>query len=175
MRRTLLAAVIGILITFYATGWPWNEDMSRQPAPAPYHGPLPAVKATLPVNGEFGWSRAQFEELYPSNPLPPSDSNLEQGQSLFMSYCMPCHGETGKGDGPVLQKMIDQYGYAPMLDPDLTSPPVMGMDEEGIESFMTSGVLVMPNFSKLLTDKEMQLVAGYVVNCLQGKQPQACP
>ncbi len=108
-------------------------------------------------------------------PPPEATSFANDGAHLFQVNCSMCHGSAGKGDGPVLQKMIDQYGYAPMLDPDLTSPPVMGMDEEGIESFMTSGVLVMPNFSKLLTDKEMQLVAGYVVNCLQGKQPQACP
>jgi mono/diheme cytochrome c family protein len=40
---------------------------------------------------------------------------------------------------------------------------------------MRSGVVVMPSFSKLLTDDEMRLVAEYVVNSLQGKQPQACP
>ena len=86
-----------------------------------------------------------------------------------------CHGSAGKGDGPVLQKMTEQYGYDPALDPDFTSSQGMLMDQDVVEGLMRSGVLVMPNFSKLLTDKEMRLVAEYVVNCLQGKQPQSCP
>jgi len=48
-----------------------------------------------------------------------------------------------------------------------------GQDPELTEQLMDEGVL--PNFSKLLTDEEMRLVAEYVVNCLQGKNLQACP
>ena len=49
------------------------------------------------------------------------------------------------------------------------------MGPEAISGFMLGGVVVMPNFSKLLNDEEIRLVSEYVVNCLQGKQPQACP
>ena len=108
-------------------------------------------------------------------PPPEATSFANDGEHLFQVNCSMCHGSAGKGDGPVLKKMVEQYGYEPMLDPDLTSPPVMGMGQGGIEGFMRSGLMVMPNFSKLLTDKEMRLVSEYVVNCLQGKQPQACP
>ncbi len=154
MRRTLLAAVIGILITFYATGWPWNQDMSRQPAPAPYHGPRPAVKATLPVNGEFGWSRTQFEELYPSNPLPPSDSNVEQGQSLFMSYCMPCHGETGKGDGPVAAKFIPPS--------DLSSPFIQENSDAWFYGTIRNGVRLMPRYGAELSSHRSWQIVTYL-------------
>jgi mono/diheme cytochrome c family protein len=34
------------------------------------------------------------------NPVPPSVQNLKQAQSLFNGYCAPCHGQTGRGDGP---------------------------------------------------------------------------
>ena len=62
------------------------------------------------------------------------------------------------------------------LDPDLTSDPGHA-DASGMPSkdSCVTGLVVMPNFSKLLTDQEMRLVAEYVVNCLQGKQRQACP
>ena len=71
--------------------------------------------------------------------------------------------------------MQTTYGYKPVVTPDLTSDPVMLMEPEVIMGFMRSGVQVMPNFSKLLTEDEMRLIARYVVNCIQGKQPQACP
>ena len=46
------------------------------------------------------------------------------GQHLFEVNCSMCHGLDGKGKGPVLQKMIDNYGYKPAVSPDLTSQPV---------------------------------------------------
>jgi mono/diheme cytochrome c family protein len=103
-------------------------------------------------------------------PPPSATSFANDGEHLFQVNCSMCHGSAGKGDGPVLKKMMEQYGYQPAISPDLTSLP-----QEAIEAFMRSGVVVMPNFSKLLTGDEMRLVAEYVVNCLQGKQPQACP
>ena len=108
-------------------------------------------------------------------PPPTPTSFANDGEHIFQVNCSMCHGPTGKGDGPVLNKMMKEYGYVPALDPDLSSSQVMGMGEDAIEAFMLGGVVVMPNFSKLLTDEEMRLVAEYVINCLQGKQPQACP
>lgn len=111
----------------------------------------------------------------PFYPAPRATSFADDGRHLFDVNCSMCHGTGAKGDGPVLRRMIDVYGYSPALDPDLTSPAVMSMGPEGIQGFMFSGVVVMPNFSKLLSKEEMRLIAEYVVNCLQGTQPQSCP
>jgi mono/diheme cytochrome c family protein len=35
------------------------------------------------------------------NPLPNNEAILSQGQVLYTSYCYPCHGGAGQGDGPV--------------------------------------------------------------------------
>lgn len=35
------------------------------------------------------------------NPLAKSDAVIEEGKVLYGRYCQHCHGETGKGDGPV--------------------------------------------------------------------------
>ena len=108
-------------------------------------------------------------------PPPQATSFANDGEHLYQVNCSMCHGPAAKGNGPVLKKMMEQYGYEPAVPPDLTSDPVMAMPMEAIESFMLNGVVVMPNFSKLLTKAEVRLVAEYVVNCLQGKQLQACP
>ena len=108
----------------------------------------------------------------PFYPAPVATSFTNDGRHLYQVNCSMCHGPVAKGDGPVLQKMEATYGYVPALDPDLTSTAVMPMGTEGIEGFMFSGVVVMPNFSKLLSKEEMRLIAEYVVFCLQGTQPQ---
>ena len=38
------------------------------------------------------------------NPLPMTEQNLAEGKVLYMRFCQPCHGDTGKGDGLVGQK-----------------------------------------------------------------------
>ena len=47
---------------------------------------------------------------------PAFSSSLENGKKEFMTYCAPCHGVSGKGDGPVapeLQKTpVDVTAYA---------------------------------------------------------------
>lgn len=100
-------------------------------------------------------------------PSPIDTSFGTDGQRLFEVNCAMCHGPLGKGDGPVLQKMISDYGYTPALTPDLTAEQVMFMGEAGIEGFMRGGVNVMPNFSKLLTDEEISAISEYVTGTLQ--------
>ncbi len=36
-----------------------------------------------------------------TNPIPQTEKSLEEGQILYERMCLHCHGETGKGDGPV--------------------------------------------------------------------------
>jgi mono/diheme cytochrome c family protein len=98
----------------------------------------------------------------PMYPAAQATSFTLDGQHLFEVNCSMCHGITGKGDGPVLQKMMNIYGYQPVVTPDLTSDLVQGMGAAGMEGFMRSGLVVMPNFSKLLNDEEMAAIATYV-------------
>lgn len=36
-----------------------------------------------------------------TNPVPLTDATLKEGELLYGRYCLHCHGEQGKGDGPV--------------------------------------------------------------------------
>lgn len=114
------------------------------------------------------------ESAVPWFAAPVATSFGTDGRHLYEVNCSQCHGIEGKGDGSVLQKMQNTYGYNPALPADLTQAPAP-TSAQGVEGFMRNGLVIMPNFSKLLTDDEMNLVAEYVVNCLQGQQPQACP
>src|SRR5258706_348194 len=35
------------------------------------------------------------------NPFPADQKSLAQGKELFIAACLPCHGASGRGDGPV--------------------------------------------------------------------------
>jgi mono/diheme cytochrome c family protein len=36
-----------------------------------------------------------------SNPIPADEASVTRGEEIYMGTCVDCHGEGGKGDGPV--------------------------------------------------------------------------
>jgi mono/diheme cytochrome c family protein len=36
-----------------------------------------------------------------ANPIAPNTESVAAGQAMFTMHCATCHGETGKGDGPL--------------------------------------------------------------------------
>jgi mono/diheme cytochrome c family protein len=36
-----------------------------------------------------------------ANPIPPNSQSVAAGKAVFDLHCVPCHGQSGKGDGPL--------------------------------------------------------------------------
>ena len=107
---------------------------------------------------------AGVENAVPVDWIPaPKSTAINTGEHLYTVNCSLCHGASGKGDGPVLNLMMEQYGYEPAVTPDLTSQVVTAMGFQGIQGMMVSGITVMPSFSKLLTTEEIEMIADYVM------------
>ena len=51
--------------------------------------------------GIFLLTRPIPVETLQINPIPPDSRSVAAGQNLYTTYCVPCHGVTGLGDGPV--------------------------------------------------------------------------
>ena len=89
-----------------------------------------------------------------------------------------CHGAEGLGNGPVLARMQVDYGYQtvdlPIQNPNLTSEAARSLDRDGLRGVITGGVTVMPSFSKLLTEEQIELVLDYVEGCIQDGDAAAC-
>lgn len=54
------------------------------------------------------------------NPLENSDEVLAQGQALYLTFCFPCHGTVGQGDGPVAEVYLGVPGFNAGRYRDLT-------------------------------------------------------
>ena len=128
----------------------------------------PSYKAHEPPRLSVPESAVPFYQLQVSN---------HDGQELYDINCSMCHGPLGKGDGPVLTTMIDNYGYTPTVPADLTAlddPLMIAKDTAGVTNIMMGGLTVMPSFSKLLTPEQIDAVARYVVDCLQETNMAKC-
>lgn len=67
------------------------------------------TKLELMYNYPIGKDSLEYAAQVLKNPLESNDKNLAKGKYYYDTYCSPCHGKEGKGDGLVGQK----YGGVP--------------------------------------------------------------
>jgi len=80
----------------------WFATMRHQRSIKPYSQPArPPVPGTVPVTGAEPDSipAAVAERL--ANPRTRTAESLNRGKWVYATYCLVCHGDGGKGDGPV--------------------------------------------------------------------------
>lgn len=95
-----------------------------------------------------------------ANPVPLTPQSVENGRRLFAIYCALCHGDNGKGMGPVATKFIPP--------PDLTLPIFQEKADGFIYGTIRNGGAVMPAHGEVLSSKER----WDIVNFLRSLQRQ---
>jgi len=78
----------------------WFATMRHQRSFKPYSRNLAPVPGTVPVTGASpAADRKSADRL--TNPRTRTSESLNRGKFAYETYCLVCHGETGKGDGPI--------------------------------------------------------------------------
>ncbi len=101
------------------------------------------------------------EEFTPArflnNPILPDAQSVAQGQALYDQYCVACHGEEGKGDGP---------GAANLSPPpaDFGSGHTDTHPDGDLYYWIRNGIeeTAMPPFEDELTNEETWHLVNYV-------------
>lgn len=94
------------------------------------------------------------------NPVKGDGRTVERGQRLYKQHCVPCHGETGTGDGPLARK--NDYKVA-----DLTVSRLADQTDGEIFYKISKGRDPMPDFEKQLNGRERWDVVSYVRTLLK--------
>jgi mono/diheme cytochrome c family protein len=141
------ALSIGILT---GCDWPWRHDMVDAPSQPGAAAPRPAVAGALPIGGVLPPPPAVADALRnPSAPATPA-----RGSALYAIYCAPCHGPSGRGDGPVAK-----YD-APVGD--LTTAEVQRHTDGWLYAIVVNGTGKMPRFAHELEPIERWEVVQFV-------------
>ncbi len=92
------------------------------------------------------------------NPIPPNQESIGIGQELYEANCVPCHGETGQGDGPVGLTLNPRPA-------DLSLHAIPGVHTDGaLYLWVTNGFpnSVMPAFKATLDDDQRWHLVNYI-------------
>jgi mono/diheme cytochrome c family protein len=152
----------------------WFTDFRQQPKHDPWESPSDTIamrgnpQFSVPVYGTFApgfaVSRAAFPGTIDSmstiaNPVPADARSLRNGRLYYSINCAVCHGDLGKGDGPVTKKGMFVL-------------PVVGASAEGktdgyIWGMIRNGRGGMPSYNRI-EEMDRWDVVNYVRG-LQGK------
>jgi mono/diheme cytochrome c family protein len=106
----------------------------------------------------IGCSSSKTEE--PASERPIQQFSVKEGKRLFLNLCLPCHGESGKGDGIYWASAID---IAPA---DLTkftpaeSSRIFKTVKYGSEAQGKSNLC--PPWKNNISDEEIEYIVSYV-------------
>jgi mono/diheme cytochrome c family protein len=158
---------------------PWFDHMIKQRSIHPYARadvPRNTVAGTVPITGGEGDWEAEFKSGKTAtadalvNPFAPGGSGQASlpgpevptfnasvaatGDTLFHTYCEPCHGNTGNADGPITPKIGA---------PALTTARAKALSDGYIYSIIRYGRGVMPQYGdKVYRPADRWAVVNYV-------------
>lgn len=89
------------------------------------------------------------------NPLKPDAVTLKEGRTMYVSYCAPCHGDKGKGDG------VASSGLA-IKPANHTSVAVQSQTDGALFWEITEGHNPMPSYKQALTEKQRWELVNYI-------------
>ena len=146
-----VASVLGANVVYR-----WTHNMSDSPRIMPGERAFSMAPGSVPRGGELRLSKEQREAAAARrNPIAATPASVQRGGELFVIYCTPCHGTSGKGDGPVSTKFVPPA--------DLTNPDLHRARTDGYwQSYMSAGGAVMPSYAEALRPDERWHVVNFL-------------
>lgn len=164
-------SLFSLVVTLGACSW--FTDFKKQPKPNPWESANDSTPArgnpqfSVPVYGTLAPGYAVSRVALPGtidsmasikNPVPADARSLHNGRMYYNINCAVCHGDAGKGDGPILKaKAI----YPPML----VGATAEARSDGYIWGMMRNGRGAMPSYNRI---EEMD--RWDVVNYIRGMQ-----
>jgi mono/diheme cytochrome c family protein len=179
--KTIFGIILAIPVVMFVAGVlsaqiPWfsekpplefNSDMDNQFKAKTQQGTSffadratsrPPVEGTVPREGTKYKLQmnevASADSLY-KNTLVKNDFVIARGKNRFNTFCLPCHGADGKGQGKVVQK-----GFAP--PPSLVVQKASDYTDSKIFHIISAGQGVMPKYGDKLSEVDRWAVVHYI-------------
>jgi len=104
--------------------------------------------------GTQAW-QAPAEARAVRNPVRVSPRSVAEGQKLYRNYCLACHGEQGRGDGPWVSRLPDSPG-------NLADPVIKKMTDGELFWKISEGRNLMPGYARTLRPQQRWHLVNYL-------------
>lgn len=159
MRRAIAAsAFASLLVASAAFAFPWDIDMYRGATVQPLaSAPRVMPEGTLPSTGAEPPTSRDYMTTNEHNPLSSTSTpeDLAKGKDLFATDCAPCHGDNGKGDGPVAHLLKTK-------PTDLVGGAGKDLPDGYIYGTIRDGGVAMPSLADAMSEHERWQVVIFV-------------
>jgi copper transport protein len=118
-------------------------------------GSLPVLGLLIASSFAFASSS---DVVGPINPIPPNADSVARGQAAYTENCAMCHGQSGRGDGPIGLTLNPRPA-------DLTIHSVPGVHTDGrLFEWISQGVpgSPMPAFEETLSEDDRWHIINYM-------------
>lgn len=120
------------------------------------------ARGFMPMHLAPGPEQAQKAGRELQNPLLTSAEHVARGKVLYGRFCVPCHGATGQGDGPVIPRFP--------TPPPLTATHAKAMPEGQMFHVITFGQGLMPAHGSQIARGDRWKIVLYL-RSMQGGSP----
>ncbi len=141
----------------------YMPDMADSPIVKTQRDYLDPPEGSIPHNALLHPKTSEEAEKILKNPYRNSTQRKKhesEGKKLFEIHCYPCHGMTGKGDGPVT------YKYP--APPDITTANYKKRGDGHFYHVILNGIRNMPKYGHAVSDHERWKIILHLRN-LQNK------
>jgi len=166
VRRWVATMGLASLVVFGAA---CRQDMHDQPSYSALEASTffeDGASARLPVPGTVARGQLHIDDelLYTGVangrpalvfPFPIDQDVMERGQVSFNAYCSPCHGQSGRGDGVIVQRGFTQ-------PPDLTDSFMSSSPLGHLFNVITNGFGAMPDHGSQIKVRDRWAIIAYV-------------
>jgi len=94
------------------------------------------------------------------NPIPADATSIAQGKELFVLGCLPCHGPSGKGDGPAAATL--ERNGVPIRPGNLSSAKLWEQTDGTLFWKLSEGRSPMPSFQETFSETQRWQIVNYV-------------
>lgn len=89
------------------------------------------------------------------SPVVNTEATIKDGKTLYQSYCTPCHGEKGKGDGPAAAALTPKPA-------DHTSAMMLNETDGTLFFKLSEGRTPMPPYKTALNETQRWELIAYI-------------
>lgn len=167
LRRLSNLVWVACLLAIPSAGisLPWDKDMRDQPSMKPQDSVVETSRTSMPVGGKDQFAppkdiielvRARLEAgRVLVNPIPKSPESLARGRQMYEMHCLVCHGDQGRGNGPVGEKFVPQ----PM---ELNLDYVQLQPDGQIYYTISHGSIAMPAYWQAILPEDRWHVVNFI-------------